>query len=188
MIKFICNKCGSENGKMTQISFRDPTIDTKGKNLYDVANRIDLCEDCYDLYKRLSLDISDFMETSFGELNLLDNTFKVGDKVITDDGRVGTIESICDCERCKDRGFYEPTVELETGHDRIWITDTDKNNGFMSFYSIGNHVYGNIDEECLHRQIASNNEIIVEHIKRSKELDKQLEVLKKCKAEQEGAE
>ena len=126
------------------------------------------------------------MEKSFGELNLLDNTFKVGDKVITDDGRVGTIESICDCERCKKRGFYEPTVELETGCDRIWITDTDKKNGFMSFYSIGNHVYGNIDEECLHRQIASSNEIIVEHIKRSKELDKQLEVLKKCKAEQEG--
>ena len=57
--------------------------------------------------------------------------FKVGDQVITDDGRVGVIESICDCESCKDRGFYEPRVKMQDGYDQIWITDTDKKTSDM---------------------------------------------------------
>lgn len=74
--------------------------------------------------------------------------FKVGDKVITDDGRTGTITSICDCERCKKRGFYEPKVKMDIGVCQIWITDTDKENGFKSFYQIGDRVFGSVDTEA----------------------------------------
>ena len=46
-------------------------------------------------------------------------------------------------------------------------------------------MYGNIDEEGLHRSIASNNEDLIRCIKRSKELDEQLEVLNRCKKSSE---
>ena len=52
------------------------------------------------------------------------------------------------CENCKKRGFYEPTVETEDG-DRIYLTDNDKRVNFRSFYKIGDQVFGNIDEEDL---------------------------------------
>lgn len=70
--------------------------------------------------------------------------FNIGDEVITDDGRVGKITSICDCERCKERGFYEPTVIFEDGHDN-YITHWDYTDNFGGYYKIGNYVFGNLD-------------------------------------------
>lgn len=71
--------------------------------------------------------------------------FKVGDKVITSDGRVGHITHICTCDRCKERGFYEPTVLMDDG-DETYITNTEKECGFEEYYQIGKHVFGNLDE------------------------------------------
>ena len=71
--------------------------------------------------------------------------FKVGDEVITADGRTGVIDSVCECERCKERGFYEPSVRLKSGAYDIYITNLDKENGFANFYLIGKKVFGNID-------------------------------------------
>ena len=107
--------------------------------------------------------------------------FKVGDQVITDDGCVGVIESICDCPSCKIRGFYEPTVKTEIGLYGIYITDTDKNNGFKSFYKIGDRVFGNIDEQeerRLEEDIYTRKSEIIR-------LEAQLNVLKTLKEEKE---
>ena len=71
MIKFICDKCGKEDRKISQIRFRISDIDIPGTKLLDISNVAHLCEDCYDLYKRLNLDISGFMERPLDELNLL---------------------------------------------------------------------------------------------------------------------
>ena len=105
--------------------------------------------------------------------------FKVGDQVITDDGRVGIITDICTCESCKKRGFYEPSVETEIGLWDIYITDTCKNNGFKSFYRIGDRVFGNIDEEEIERMKQSIKERKCEIIS----LEAQLNVLKTLKEE-----
>ena len=96
--------------------------------------------------------------------------FKVGDEVITDDGRVGIITDICDCEYCKKRGFYEPIVEMKLG-SQMYITDTDKENGFISYYKIGDKVFGNIDDQYLHSHLKEYTEAI-------KEIEAQLDVIK----------
>ena len=96
--------------------------------------------------------------------------FKVGDEVITDDGRVGIITDICDCERCKKRGFYEPRVEMKLG-SQVYITDTDKKNGFISYYKIGDKIFGNIDDQYLYSHLKEYTEAI-------KEIEAQLDVIK----------
>lgn len=130
MIKVYCDKCGKEIIDNVNVVAEDTDI----KDCHDVtilkirSGVLHVCDKCqYD-------------ELSCG--------FKVGDKVITNDGRVGVIKSICDCDRCKKRGFYETNVKMTIGNDQIWITDTDKNNGFVSFYQIGDQIFGNVDEEA----------------------------------------
>ena len=59
-------------------------------------------------------------------------TFHVGDEVITDDGRVGKITSICTCDRCKTRGFYEPTVDFHDGYHN-YITHWDYENDCINY-------------------------------------------------------
>lgn len=41
--------------------------------------------------------------------------FHVGDYVEDMDGRVGYISKICDCEKCKERGWYEPSIKYTNG-------------------------------------------------------------------------
>lgn len=71
---------------------------------------------------------------------------KIGDEIITSTGHRGFVDSICDCERCAERGFYEPTIRTKSG-DIIYMTDTDKKNGFRDFYKIGSRVLGNLHIE-----------------------------------------
>ena len=178
MIKLICDKCAEEVSSLhTEFDTEEPrdvhgvVITTFNKAKYE------LCSKCYEQYKRLNLSISEYMGKSLDELNLLDNTFKVGDEVITADGRVGVIESICDCEHCKKRGFYEPEVKLTTGCDTIWITDTDKENGFKRFHKIGEQFFGNIDDDAFYN--------LRDHINKCKkeisDSEAQLEMLNKIK-------
>lgn len=148
MIKYFCDRCGKE-----MVSKHGHRCTRDGKDL------IHMCDDCHtllmsvkdkiDIYR--TSDVEKFCKMSAEDIELLRYTFKVGDKVITDDGRTGTITSICDCERCKKRGFYEPDVEMDFGVGRIWITDTDKENGFANFYQIGDQVFGNVDAEASER-------------------------------------
>ena len=77
----------------------------------------------------------------------------------------------------KKRGFYEPRVEMEIGLYDIYITDSDKNNGFKSFYRIGDQVFGNVDEEGFERIKDGIRERKLEIIS----LEGQLNVLKKLK-------
>lgn len=44
--------------------------------------------------------------------------FKVGDIVIDKNGRTGWINNVCHCDKCKERGFYEPKIQ--------WLDNPDE--------------------------------------------------------------
>ena len=83
--------------------------------------------------------------------------FNIGDEVISADGYIGKIISICDCDRCKQRGFYEPVVEWGDGNVD-WITCWEKENNFRNYYQIGDYVFGNTQLESVKLQIAEIKE------------------------------
>ena len=68
-------------------------------------------------------------------------TFKVGDRVITIYGDDGIITDICFCERCEERGFYEPEVKYNDGNTD-YITNFSYKENFSSFYKIGKYTFG----------------------------------------------
>lgn len=130
MIKYFCDRCGKEiKGNVNETTeTTDAFSYVSGKVVATWQSITHICDECE--YKDLTCG------------------FKVGDKVITADGRTGTITDICTCDRCKERGFCEPKVQMNIGVCQIWITDTDKENGFRNFYQIGDRVFGNIDKEA----------------------------------------
>ena len=66
--------------------------------------------------------------------------FRVGDYVEDAAGRVGYIQSICQCEQCKARGFYEPFV-LYTDGDGDYITAYEYEKGFPGYKRIGQYTF-----------------------------------------------
>lgn len=49
------------------------------------------------------------------ENNTIDIQFHKGDFVENKDGKIGYISSICHCDECKKRGFFEPTITYLDG-------------------------------------------------------------------------
>lgn len=74
--------------------------------------------------------------------------FKVGDEAIRRDCVKGKIVRICTCERCVERGFYEPSIEMEDGTTEC-VTDYANEHNFENWYSIGNRVFGYLDRDGL---------------------------------------
>lgn len=71
--------------------------------------------------------------------------FHVGDYVEDITGRIGYINSICQCERCKERGFYEPYVMYNNG-DCDYITTYECEQGFLDYKRIGQYDFTKKDE------------------------------------------
>jgi hypothetical protein len=162
MIKVFCNKCGKEiTSKVNTVTEETKAIDCQDNVVATWKNTVHYCDECQN--------------------NELTCGFKVGDIVITDDGRVGTITSICDCESCKKRGFYEPNIKMEIGDSQIWITNTDKRNGFINFYRIGDQIFGNVDKQSVLDSIKYKKEEIKNAQKELIELEAQLNMVKKLK-------
>lgn len=59
------------------------------------------------------------------ENNITDIQFHEGDYVENNEGKIGYISSICHCDECKKRGFFEPT-----------ITYSDETTDYISNYSV----------------------------------------------------
>lgn len=117
--------------------------------------------------------------------------FKVGDVVITDDGKTGVIKSLCTCERCKQRGFYEPKVAIDNDTTPFYISISDRDDGFASFYRIGNRVFGNIDHSAasgIEEFISTSKETIKRLEADIERYKKQLEVIKTLEAERRKGE
>ncbi len=64
--------------------------------------------------------------------------FHVGAYVEDITGRIGYINSICQCDFCKERRFYEPHVVYNNG-DCDYITVYEYNKGFPSYKRIGQY-------------------------------------------------
>ena len=64
--------------------------------------------------------------------------FRCGDYVEDATGRVGYIQSICQCVKCEERGFYEPFVLYTDGNsDCITVYEYEK--GFPGYKRIGQY-------------------------------------------------
>ena len=109
--------------------------------------------------------------------------FNVGDKVITSKGEVGIITEICTCEKCQERGFFEPKIKAVIG-EYIYCTDTDKEEGFREFYQIGDQVYGYLDKDDLLDDIERAKERVQEEQARLDELNNQFEIV--CRLEKKS--
>lgn len=73
------------------------------------------------------------------KLMMVPGSLHEGDFVETVDGRVGYIKSICRCEKCRERGFYEPIVHFTDGEEDC-ITKYEAENGFKGYKRIGRWV------------------------------------------------
>lgn len=71
--------------------------------------------------------------------------FHVGDYVEDVTGRIGYINSICQCEYCKARGFYEPRI-IYTDGDKDYITAYEYEQGFPYYKRIGQYDFTKKDE------------------------------------------
>ena len=163
MIKVFCDKCGKEitDNVNTVIEETEAKNGCNNTVIKFASASYQYCDEC--------------MEEG------LTCGFKVGDEAITSTGEVGTIISFCTCQFCKERGFYEPTVEVEIGNNSIYITDNDKRNNFSSFYKIGDKVFGNIDEDTVKNSIKSAKDQIKKLRYELIELEAQLDIVKKIK-------
>ena len=162
MIKVFCDKCGKEITNINTV-----IEETEAKNCCDntvmkfASASYQYCDECME--------------------NGLTCGFKVGDEVITSTGKVGKIIDICTCDKCKEREFYEPVVEVEIGNGSIWITDNDKRVGFKSFYKIGDQVFGNLDEDGVLQNISTTKREIRELQEELIQYNAQLNIVKKMK-------
>lgn len=78
----------------------------------------------------------DLDKLSSTKLLMMPEYLREGDFVETVDGRVGYIKSICRCEKCRERGFYEPIVHFTDGEEDC-ITKYEAENGFNGYKRIG---------------------------------------------------
>ena len=142
MIKIYCDKCGESITKFHKVSKTEYATNNKGHKIAKfVTNEQHLCDKCYNLRNIYQ--------------------FNIYDKVITATGQIGWIVDICHCDKCKERGFYEPIVKIETGIDNfIRIDYAEKENGFPNFYRIGNHIFGHLKEEELLNEIENKQKEI----------------------------
>ena len=162
MIKVFCDRCGKEiTDNVNTVTEETEAIDCRDNVVAKWTDIAHYCDECMR--------------------NDLTYGFKVGDQVITSTGQVGKIIDICTCDKCKEREFYEPVVEVEIGNGSIWITDNDKKVGFKSFYKIGDQVFGNLDEDDVLEDIGITKREIRELQEELIQYDAQLNVVKKMK-------
>lgn len=110
--------------------------------------------------------------------------FHVGDEVETIDGMVGKIVGICHCEKCAERGFFEPKWETPDGKYSDYITVYQKNCCFPDYRRIGKYVWNHeTDEEKINENILQKENRKMKEIKLTidgkevKLTDEQLKVL-----------
>ena len=107
-----------------------------------------------------------------------DYEFAVGDKVVTIYGEVGHIIDICRCDRCLERGFYEPTWKIDDSGDVDWITINDAERGFDDFYQIGKYRFGHTFNKSVVRAMIIKEEVELRNLKRRLQVMEELE--KEC--------
>ena len=70
--------------------------------------------------------------------------FYVGSIVIDVNDRIGYIKKICNCEKCNERGWFEPEIcWIDNPNEYDFISDIEYKNGISKrFKRIGKHTFG----------------------------------------------
>jgi hypothetical protein len=110
-------------------------------------------------------------------MNIKDYIFEIGDIVITTEGEKGAIINICKCDRCVERGFYEPTWIMEGDSNEKYITIGDAICGFNRFYQIGKYRFNDFDKSEVLQNMAY-------YEKELKQLRKQWKLIEELENEQ----
>ena len=103
-------------------------------------------------------------------MDIKEYKFKIGDDVITTDGKRGKIFDICTCSQCLERGFCEPIWITEDDNDRNYITIETAIRGFREYYQIGEYRFNDFDKSEILGTMAL-------YEKELKQLKKQLKVI-----------
>lgn len=86
------------------------------------------------------------------ENNITDIQFHEGDFVENNDGKVGYISSICHCDECKKRGFFEPTITYSDG-TTDYISNHSVKTVSSDYKQIGTQKF--LTEDVLRNRIAA---------------------------------
>ena len=86
------------------------------------------------------------------ENNITDIQFHEGDFVESSDGKIGYISSICHCDECKKRGFFEPTIQYSDGTTDYISNDSGKSVPF-DYKQMGTQKFST--EDVLRNRIAA---------------------------------
>lgn len=106
-----------------------------------------------------------------------DYAFKIGDEVIDTYGVKGVITDICECDRCKQRGFFE--LEWAVDDEYHYITDHMAKNGFVDFYKIGEYRFSPFEKKFVEDEIEFTEEALAE-------LRKQLQLIEELEKAEEN--
>lgn len=104
-------------------------------------------------------------------MNIKDYEFHVGDEVITTEGIRGKITKICTCDRCQERGFYEPFWRSENEEWEHCIDKFTAEIGFNGFYKIGKYKFNDFDKAEVYRNIAFCEEELRRYKKQLKTIE-----------------
>ena len=94
---------------------------TVGVRICEAKDTVKKYENLGYVYIRSEIVDDEYMKLIFRdpviskENNTADIQFHEGDYVENNDGKVGYISSICHCDECKKRGFFEPTITYSDG-------------------------------------------------------------------------
>lgn len=110
-------------------------------------------------------------------MNIQDYQFNIGDEVITTEGIRGKITSVCHCDKCQERGFYEPFWIAEDGKFEHCIDIYEAKSEFACFYKIGKYRFNDFNKGEILRALASYEDGI-------KLLKKQLRVIEEIEGEE----
>ena len=103
-------------------------------------------------------------------MNIKDYEFHIGDEVITTEGIRGKITSICTCDKCEERGFYEAFWAVDGSDYEHCINIYDAKFGFKMFYKIGKYRFNDFNKDEILREMASYEDGL-------KQLRKQLKII-----------
>ena len=98
------------------------------------------------------------------ENNITDIQFHEGDYVENSDGKIGYISSICHCDECRKRGFFEPTITYSDG-TTDYISNYSVKTVSSDYKQIGTQKFST--EDILRNKIAAlekKNKALIEKV------------------------
>lgn len=154
-IEFKINKCCQRCGRYGSTNgYSEDKFKIYNDPRFQFSNGVVLCDDCV-------MDMISELEEIEKKNSITDIQFHEGDYVENSDGKIGYISSICHCDECKKRGFFEPTITYSNG-TTDYISNYSVKNVSSDYKQIGTQKFSTKD--VLRNRIAAlekeNKELI----------------------------